>query len=36
MIALYLSIGMIVIAFVEAHTCIIVRIEKRLYGPRGH
>ena len=36
MIALFLSIGMIVIAFVEAYTCIIEQIEKRLYGLRDH
>ena len=36
MIALFLSIGTIVIAFVKAYTCIIVQIEKRLYGSRDH
>ena len=36
MIALFLSICKIVIAFVKAYTCIIVQIEKRLYGYRDH
>ena len=36
MIALFLSIGMIVIAFVKAYTCIIVQIEKRRYRSRDH
>ena len=36
MAALFLSIGIIVIAFVKAYTCIIVQTEKRLYGSRGH
>ena len=36
MIALFLSIGKIVIAFVKAYTCIIVQIEKRLYGSRDY
>ena len=34
MIALFLSIGMRAIAFVKTYTCIIVQIEKRLYGLR--
>ena len=36
MIALFLSIGMIVIAIVKAYICIIVQIEKRLDGSRDH
>ena len=36
MAVLFLSIGTIVIAFVKAYTCIIVQIEKRLYGSRDH
>ena len=36
MIALFVSIGMIAIAFVTAYTCIIVQIEKRLYESREH
>ena len=36
MIALFLSIGMIVIAFVEAYIFIIVQIDMQLYGSRGH
>ena len=36
MIALFLSIAMIVIAFLEAYTCIILQIKKRQYESRGH